>query len=368
MMDLSENVYNRGLARHEPKFKLWRSAGLMLTYQCNAACEVCYYHCSPRKGGLMPVETCLAAWRSLQTLTGAEARIHVTGGEPFLYGDHLAEILTRGHAQGLGPVGLIETNGFWATDDGLVTERLHMLITLGVQRLKISVDPFHQEYVAIEPARRLAAAARRLFGPDRVLVRWEKYLRGEGAPPLRVVGVPPAMRGQDALATGEQGQDGLATDKGRALSPRDQMYVETYRDYPFRFTGRAAGHLAELLASRPAEAFRSVNCLSGFLGAKGVHIDPYGNVFSGTCSGIILGNIRQTPLEEIWKAFHPQQTELIRILCERGPFGLLERAKSLGYEELPAYADRCHLCTHTRQFLFEHGQEASVLGPADCYL
>ncbi len=338
MLDLSENVYNRGLSRDEPKFKLWRSAGLMLTYRCNAACEFCYYHCSPRKGGLMPVETCLAAWRSLQTLAGAEAKIHLTGGEPFLYWDHLVEVLRKGKEQGLGPVDLAETNGFWATDERLIADRLKMLVELGVQRLKISVDPFHQEYVDIEPVRRLAAAAKRMLGPDRVLVRWEKYLDDFG---FRIA------------------------DCG--LAERDRAYMEAYRDYPFRFTGRAAERLAGLLASRPVEAFRGANCRAGFLGAKGVHIDPHGNVFSGTCNGIILGNLGQTPLEEIWKAFHPGQIELVRILCERGPHGLREKAASLGYQELPAYADKCHLCTHIRQFLFETHVEPAVIGPADCY-
>ncbi|OHB68325.1 MAG: hypothetical protein A2Y77_07535 [Planctomycetes bacterium RBG_13_62_9] len=35
--------------------------------------------------------------------------------------------------------------------------------------------------------------------------------RGEGVSPLRVAGILPAIRGQDALDTKEQGQDGLAT-------------------------------------------------------------------------------------------------------------------------------------------------------------
>ena len=345
MLDLSENIYNRGLTRDEPKFKLWRSAGLMLSYQCNAACEFCYYHCSPRKGGLMPVETCIAAWRSLKILAGDEAKIHLTGGEPFLFWDHLVEILREGRTQNLAPVDLVETNGFWATDDRLIAERLESLVGLGVQRLKISIDPFHQEYVDIEPARRLAGGAKRMLGPDRVLVRWEKYLEVERASPLA------SRAGTHDLPQTE----------------RDKGYVEAYRDYPFRFNGRAAGHLAGLLASKPVEAFRRMNCRAGFLGAKGVHIDPYGNVFSGTCSGMILGNVCQTPLEEIWKDFHPEQIELVKTLCERGPFGLLETAKSLGYEELPAYADKCHLCTHVRQFLFEKRVEPFVIGPADCY-
>jgi MoaA/NifB/PqqE/SkfB family radical SAM enzyme len=339
MFNLSENTYNHGLARDEPKFKLWRSAGLMLSYRCNAACEFCYYHCSPHKGGLMPVETCIAAWRSLRTLVGEEAKIHLTGGEPFLYWDHLVEILREGSDQELGPVDLIETNGFWATDDRLITDRLNVLVELGVQRLKISIDPFHQEYVDIEPARRLAVLAKERLGAERVLVRWEEYLEDTKSPI------------SDLRST-----------------ERDRAYVAAYRDYPFRFNGRAAGHLAGLLASEPAPAFGRRCCRTGFLGAKGVHIDPYGNVFSGTCSGIILGNIRQTPLEEIWTAFHPGKVELIGTLCEKGPCGLLEKAKSLGYDELSAYADKCHLCTHIRQFLFAQGQDATVLGPADCYV
>jgi hypothetical protein len=339
VLDLSDNLYNRNLSRDAPKFKLWRSAGLMLTYRCNAACAFCYYHCSPDKGGLMPVETCIAAWRSLRVLAGDEARIHLTGGEPFLYPEHLLAVLEEGKKQGLGPVDLVETNGFWATDDGPVEDWLNRLLALGVQRLKISVDPFHQEYVDIEPVRRLAGIAKERLGPERVLVRWEKYLGN--------------LKSQIS--------------DYRLPAERDRIYVNTYHEYPFRFTGRAAGHVAGLLASEPAGTYPQSNCLAGFLGAKGIHIDPYGNVFSGTCSGIILGNIHRTPLDEMWRAFHPAQNEFIRTLCESGPGGLLERAKALGYAELPAYAGKCHFCTHVRQFLFEKHVEPSVLGPADCY-
>ncbi len=337
MLDLSENVYNCGLSRDEPKFKLWRSVGLMLTYKCNAACEFCYYHCSPDKGGLMPVETCLATWRSLQTIAGDRAKVHLTGGEPFLYWDHLVEILRKAREQSLGPVDLIETNGFWATDDRLVRERLSLLTSLGMDRLKVSVDPFHQEYVDAEAVERLASLAVDILGSDRIMVRWEEYL------------------------------DEPADLRRLSQAERDRAYVMAYQEYPFRFTGRAAGHPAHLLASRPASELVHMNCLTSFLGAKGVHIDPYGNVFSGTCSGMMLGNVNRTPLEEIWKEFQPGGDGPVGILCEKGPCGLLEEALNLGYEELPAYADKCHLCTHTRQFLFENGLWQSVLGPPDCY-
>jgi organic radical activating enzyme len=327
VIDLSENRYNQIVSRTESKFKLWTSAGLMLTYKCNAACEFCYYHCSPEKGGLMPVETALGAWQSLNDLAGERAKIHLTGGEPFLYWEHLIAILEEGGRRGLGPVDLVETNGFWATNDSLVLDRLHRLKTLSVQRLKVSIDPFHQQFVDIDSASRLARLAKETFGPENVLVRWEEYL----------------------------------------ISNLKSQISDSPAERPFRFTGRAAGQLAERSATKSVGEIRGNNCLAGFLGAKGVHIDPYGNVFSGTCSGIILGNVNQTPLDMIWRQFHPCQENPIGNLCREGPCGLLSLAEPLGYKPLSAYAGKCHLCTHVRQFLREAGVAPTVLGPADCY-
>jgi len=337
MYELSDNIYNKQVARHEPKFKLWRSAGLLLTYKCNAACEFCYYHCSPQKNGLMPIETVIGAWQSLKILAGDGAKVHLTGGEPFLHWDHLVQILEQAEKQNLGKVDLIETNGFWANSEKTIIERIKTLDELGMERLKISTDPFHQEYINIEPVRRLADTAIEMLGPERVLVRWRKYLEK----PIEM----------------------------KCLSPyeRDQQYIRAMSDYPCRFTGRAAGKLAELVASKPIEVFASMNCKSDFLAAKSVHIDPFGNVFSSTCSGIIIGNINQTPLEDIWKQFHPARSEFINTLFNLGPSGLLDKAEKLGYKKVNAYADKCHLCTNIRQFFFNNGIEKSTIGPVECY-
>lgn len=337
MYKLPQNIYNRQTARHEPKFKLWRSAGLLLTYKCNAACEFCYYNCSPDKDGVMPVDSAVAVWKSLRILAGDAARIHLTGGEPFLYWDHLCRILQQARKENLGDVDMIETNGFWAADEKIVQERLQTLDELGMRRLKISADPFHQEYVGIEPVRLLARMATEMLGPGRVLVRWQKYLDA----PIPVKSLP--------------------------MVQRDQAYVSAMRDYPCRFTGRAGGRLADLVAVMPIEQIASMNCKVDFLGAKGVHIDPYGNVFSGTCSGIIIANVNQTTLEDIWEQFNPVTDNIVGTLFNLGPFGLLAQAESLGYEKLNLYASKCHLCTGIRQFLLEKGYEQGVIGPADCY-
>lgn len=337
MFDLSDNVYNQGLARNASKFKLWRSAGLLLTYKCSAACEFCYYHCTPEKAGLMSVETAIAAWQSLKSLAGDAAKIHLTGGEPFLYWDRLVELLTEGRRQELGSVDLVETNGSWATGESLVEQRLSTLRDLGVERLKVSADPFHQEYVDIERVRRVASTAKRVFGPNCVLVRWEEYL----------------------------GDAHIGWHRQAELA--DDVCIQAYHDRPFRFTGRAADRLGDLLASTLVDAFVDVSCMSDFLGAKGVHIDPYGNVFSGTCSGIVVGNLNDVPLNELWRQFDPCANTIVGTLCQKGPYGLLEKAGSLGYQPVGAYADKCHLCTHIRQFLLDCGEESICVGPRDCY-
>ena len=109
-MNLSQNIYNQTLGVTEPKFKIWRNAGLLLTYKCNAKCEFCYYNCSPQQDGLMPVEMAISAWRSLKELAGDSAKIHITGGEPFLYWDLLVEILREAKQNKLTPADMIETN------------------------------------------------------------------------------------------------------------------------------------------------------------------------------------------------------------------------------------------------------------------
>jgi len=319
-----------------------------LTYKCNAACEFCYYSCSPDKGGLMPVDTAIGAWKSLRILAGDSAKIHLTGGEPFLYWEHLQQILKQAKKENLGKVDLIETNGFWATSEKIIRQRIKILDELGMDQLKISTDPFHQEYIDIEPVRRLAQAASDILGPNRVLVRWRKYLEN----PIEMKNLSP--------------------------SQRNQQYIRAINDYPCRFTGRAGGKLAEMVGcalhtkkiiggASPTLQWMAMNCKNNFLSAKGVHIDPFGNVFSGTCSGIIIGNINQTPLTDIWKQFHPNQNEFISTLFALGPSGLLEKATKLGYKKAKTYANKCHFCTNIRQFFFKNGIEKSIIGPAECY-
>jgi len=337
MKKLSENIYNRRVGRSDAKLKLWRYAGLMLTYKCPAACELCYCNCGPESGGLMPVDMAISAWRSLRNMAGDSAKVHITGGEPFLYFDHMAEILTRAHELNLTPLDTIETNAYWATGRDLIVKRLRLLDSVGMERLKISYDPFHAEFIDIEPVRLLAEVAGEVLGKRRVLLRWEKYSHE-----------PVNMKG----LTAEQ---------------RRERFRCAVEDYPCRFTGRGSGMLAELFADKPVESLACLNCRGSFLGGKGVHIDPFGNVFSGLCSGIIVGNVNDTDLEGLWEEFDPEKKDLICELFCKGPVGLLPKSIEDGYIKKNLYADKCHLCSEVREFFFDNGRHNSIIGPCEFY-
>lgn len=337
MLELQDNLFNVRQGRDQAKLKLWRYAGLMLTYRCSAACRFCYYYCSPRSQGLMSVATAIESWQGLVRIAGRHAKVHITGGEPFLYFERLAEVCKAAQQQGLSPVDSIETNaGVWENQADL-TEQLRFLDACGLNRIKVSWDIFHEEFIDIEKVRQFIRISRSILGPERVLVRWEKHLDR-----------PTGIRRMDA-------------DEQKAA------FLAAIETDSCRFTGRAAEKMAPLRARHKPQAFDGQHCQQALLGAKGVHIDPYGNVFSGQCSGMIVGNVNQTPLDVLWKTFEPDRMEFWKALYEKGPLGLLETGAGRDFRPQPQYAGKCHLCADIRSFFFDTGRDSMIIGPNDCY-
>ncbi len=327
----------------QKRLRAWRFAGLLTTYWCNARCAFCYVWGAPEQDGTMAVDDAVAFWRQLDRVAGIDGRsiqIHIAGGEPFGQWNHLVAILRAAHAAGLPPARKIETNAYWATDDRATRERLVALRDLAVGRIDISTDVFHQAYVDVDRVRRCVRVAREVFGETGVRVRWQDFLDR----PVIVAELDPAER--------------------------DRAFVDALAKTPERMTGRAAMTLAPLLPQHPLERFTGQHCVKELLKSKHVHVGPDGAVFPGVCSGILLGNACDEPLDEMWHrlADRWQDEPILTPLIHHGPLALCESAQRLGYEPRPeGYATKCHLCTHVRQFLFERGVYPARLGPGACY-
>lgn len=315
--------------------KHWSSAGLVVTWWCNASCAHCYMGCGPDCGDEITVDRALELWEQLIAASPHGCRVHLTGGEPFGDWPRLIEICRQAKVQRLGPPHAIETNAFWATDADICLDRLRQLDEAGMEMLCISADPYHQQFVPIERCRLLAAAARSLLGGHRVRVRWD-----------------------DWLATGRDMPAGSAA--ARYLVPRHD-----------RVNGRAAALLADDLPLKPAAEFADMPCEGPLLRGKAVHVDTQGRVMPGTCAGIILGLAAGRSIAQVWRDLCDdwKSRPVLSRLAGQGPVALMNLAKDIGYVPLAGYACKCHLCWHVRQWLVQSGwqDQAGELGPQPVY-
>lgn len=324
----------------------WEFAGLMLTYWCNAKCAFCYVYSGPERGGKMSVEDALGYWRGLRDHAaehGKRMRVHLSGGEPFGDWEHLIAVARAAHAEGLtqdGGFEKVETNAFWARDDAETRERLIALRDCGMTMLVISSDVYHQEFVGMDRVERCVRVAREVLGEAGVRVRWWDF-----------TATPVSLHGASEDA-------------------KRQAYVEALSRHRERLTGRAANELADLFPGQRPEAFAEDVCVKPVLKSKHVHIDCYGNVFPGVCSGIIWGNAKREPIPRLWRRLRDEWRKhpIIEPVVRGSATALYHDALKLGYTARErGYANKCHLCTDVRQFLHERGGWDDWVGPADCY-
>ncbi|MBN1943767.1 MAG: radical SAM protein [Phycisphaerae bacterium] len=331
--------------RAEPMIvKYFSRAGLMLTDGCTAACASCYLSGRAGKGRWMDADMAVGIWAGLANLSPHGCKVHVTGGEPFIDWEKLIEILRAAAGEGLQAES-VETNGFWATGDNIIRDRLRALEAAGMGRLAISADPFHQEFVPIGRVRRLAEVAREVLGPDRVRVRWEDWL--------------------------EQGRDVQAM----SFAQRDDLFAEWIATGRDRLNGRAAEMLAGFLPPKPPEAFAGQTCREAILRSRHVHVGSDGTVMPGVCAGLSIGRVT-VPWEEsvrgLWCALRENfsRRPILSRLIETGPTAILQLAHELGLSvpwEGKGFASKCHLCWAARFALAATGNYADELAPRDYY-
>jgi MoaA/NifB/PqqE/SkfB family radical SAM enzyme len=230
--------------------------------------------------------------------------IYFEGGEPFLY----YPILVRGVQQAFRmgfEVGIV-TNGYWATTAR--DAELWLSPFAGqIMDLSISSDLYHYDREMSEQAERAVRAAETL------------------SIPVGVISVPQPCDGQEGL-----------------------MY-----------RGRAAEKLACQAAEQNWRVFTECP-YEDFVSPGRVHIDPFGYIH--LCQGILVGNIHEKSLGEIFQKYDYEGNPVIGPLHADGPAGLA-RAQHLTLQE--GFADACHCCYKVREQLRD--AYPHILGPDAVY-
>jgi len=282
----------------------------------------------------MPVEdarTYLAETKKLG-LTGQD--VTITGGESLLFYEHTLAIVRAAAEIGMAPIRCIQSNGSWCTDDELTRARLVELRDAGLGGMYFSADPFHQQFVPIERVRRGARIAEEVFGPGHVSVSGSR-----------------AYLDADVVPTVEE-------------------HIEALSASPPVMVARAAWALGDRLPTIPLEEILDMNCRGGRqdidpASVWQINVDAYGYVSSWICSGILLGNARETPLSEIIIRPLAEQPQLVQDLVARGPSAMLSMAEKHGFRPRDRYVSKCHLCWDIREAIHRHYPD--LFAPAELY-
>jgi MoaA/NifB/PqqE/SkfB family radical SAM enzyme len=285
---------------------------ILLTYQCTFECDHCFVWGSPRQTGTLTFEQ---IEHILEQAKDANVdSIYFEGGEPFLYYPVLVKGVRMAADMGLS-VGIV-SNAYWAVSVADAMEWLQPFVGR-LSDLTVSSDLFHCEKCLGETPQNALTAAKWLGIPTGL--------------------ISIAQPGEDAAQT--HGQIG---DEGAVM-----------------FRGRAASALTSRVGRHPWQEFTV--CPHEDLRAPGrIHLDPFGNLH--ICQGIVIGNVFEKPLMEIFEKYDADAHPICGPLLVGGPAALV------GEYNLPhesSYADACHLCYETRLAL--RGRFPDLLAPDQMY-
>ena len=293
------------------------SLHVLLTYQCNYACDHCFVWGSPEQTGVFTLARLEEVFQ--QALAVPTIReFYFEGGESFLYYGLLVRAVARAHELGF-ETGIV-TNGYWATAVEDAKVWLRPLAEAGLNRLDISVDDFHgnpEDDQQIHPA--VTAAQELVLQCSTITID------------------PPA--GQ---------RDPTLTKPGLPLTGGDVM-----------FRGRAAVQLTAGLPQQPWQTFD--RCPYENLANPGrIHLDPFG--YLHLCQGLAIGNLFERPLTQILDEFDPETYPVVAALFAGGPAQLVRQ-----YDLTPeaGYVDACHLCYCARETL--RSEFPDILAPDQMY-
>ena len=272
---------------------------LLQTYQCNFECDHCFVFSNPNAEGVMKICDIRQILDQAEKV-GDIKGICFEGGEPFLYYPTMLWGLRSAKKGGFRRS--IVTNAYWATSVEDAKEWLMPIAEIGIHDLAVSDDAYH-------------------YGENEENCAKHAY---EAAKDL-----------------------GLPVGSITIEDPKQYLDEIKWKGKPVvggkvQFKGRAVEKLVQGISTRPWTEFDK--CLDEDFENQGrVHIDPFGYVH--VCQGITIGNLKQTPLAELFVSFDPHKHPICGPILRGGP---AELAREYRVKPQEGYVDECHLCYSVR--------------------
>jgi hypothetical protein len=314
-----------------------------MNYRCTFRCRHCLYGSSPEVKDDIREEQLFHLLDSLaHALPGIV--LHLGGGEPMLHFERLCRIVAHARSRDI-IIEYAETNGSLLIDR--TEEKLKTLGDAGLERLLLSISPFHHEFISYDDTLKVLHAIISILGEEG-LFPWHPgflpYLsKFPHDVPLRL-------------------EDYLAWFKPYEIKYQLQGIMHIHPG------GRGAYLLARHLRLMPAERLFSINCRASLASPIHAHIDCQGNYLTGFCSGLRIGRNEAFDLEGLFaRGIDLSDFPLLERILRGGLGSLYDFALQKGYRPLEGYVSPCHLCLDMRLFLYGEGEKYPELYPDFLY-
>ena len=277
---------------HHPEIVSWN-----ITSSCNLHCAHCYLDAGATKTNELSTEECYRVIDQMAEL-GTEMVI-LTGGEPMLRTDLLAII---GHAREKGIMPVMGSNGTLIDEDVAAS-----LKEAGLQGVGISLD-------SIQPKKH--DSFRGLSGCWETAVKGMNACLKQGLPVIIQTTLTPWNYGEiPALIDFAQNQGATAfnlyylvcTGRGEKLT---DVSPQQYEESLASLVDAQALHLSMMIRAKCAPQIARISAQHGLPQAGGgcpagvsyLRIGPEGQVTPCPYLPLVAGNVRESPLKDIWES------------------------------------------------------------------
>lgn len=297
----------------------------LITKKCTAQCKICCFECSPKCEEKMPeqyIEKVINESESIKEIK----TIGFSGGEPFLEYKTLLKMSSLAKEKGKRVI--CTSNGFWGKTFEKALEIVKEIQIAGIDKLSLSVDLYHNEYIEIENIKNILMASNTVSLPVDI----------------------------GSVITKDKCKLSILFD---AIA--EEMINVPHYTAACLPVGTAIKQINESEYIYDSFIFeRSNRCFE----TTYLAVFPSGDVFpccsqAGATEPLKIGNIKTQSLNDLYKSYNSNMH--LRILKQEGLNWYIELANQLGYKEYfnKEYVSKCDLCRR----IFDNGQFMEMIAP-----
>ncbi|MEN8904368.1 MAG: radical SAM protein [Clostridiales bacterium] len=312
------------------------SGGIITNYYCSSKCKHCLYNCSqnwsPNYIDSKTTENIMTTLKNLNC-----NMVHIGGGEPFLNKEKLLDIVKIAKNLNMD-LEYVETNSSWY-DEKTTPSFLDKLKENGLNKILISISPFHNEYIPFYKVKSLINACK---NSEIEVFPWV----------------------YDFFDDINYFDD----TKPHSLQEYFDKYGNDYLEkipsrYWIAMRSRAATTFSNVFPLKDTDEIldENVGC-NELLDTSHFHIDLDGNYVPGLCSGLAID------YADLEKELDKDKYPILNILFSDGIKGLTEFVtEKYNFKLKEKYLNKCHLCYDLRKELIKKGFQSNDLKPLEHY-